>query len=139
MSEIPPATIIGLKDVDYERQFLQAWNSRQAEEVAPLNGDYEATLKRWRRLGVAMEAIEDAIDIAMHKENIDLSSKYRYMCGIVWNSIEASGVARKADGSYPAIYTQEQVDVMLNEEYGMGLDAGEFMCQMNHSEKKESA
>lgn len=86
-----------LQDRQWLENIRDYWEDRMPTS-ARMPADANATLTYWKKIGVGTATVLEAIDIAASKENIPYSSRYKYMCGIVWNVIRrASDEAMSGD------------------------------------------
>jgi hypothetical protein len=99
--------------------------------------DYETTIHRWHRLGVPMRMISLAIKSAMALRNPGSDfGRFRYMCGIVWNQIDDSGLDYSLTSETVKVYMHAEVDGgLVPDAYDYGWRAG-FESATKHEEGK---
>lgn len=68
---------------DYIEEFATAYTYQ------PLPDEWRNSIGRWFEMGVPIEILTDAADIACSKPEGQFrgSDRFRYMCGIVWNQV----------------------------------------------------
>lgn len=65
----------------YEDAWTESW------ELQYLPGNWRVTIGRWHDMGVPLELVADAAQIACRKSRGSLDATFRYFCGIVWNQV----------------------------------------------------
>lgn len=106
--------------MEYVDAFVEEWGG------VPVPGDWRATIGRWHRMGVPVEIVTEAAQIAMNNTTVYDRNRFSYMCGIVWNQVRTitEEVAQKAvlDGAW---MTGEALSNERIEAYETGYAAGD--------------
>lgn len=103
---------------EFLEEFEDSWNRwSRGDKRVPLPADYRPAIHRFARMGIPSELICRAIDIAMTKEGLSgLGVEFRYMCGVVWRTLDEADVAAGLTPESIAVYTQlEHEDAMVDE------------------------
>jgi hypothetical protein len=108
------------RDDEYLEEFEDAWNKWKYtgnQKTVPLPPDYKASLYRWSKMGVPIGLVERAIGIAMAKTGLrNEFPEFTYMAGIVWRTLDETGVPADMTEETVHIYTaMEFEDRMTNE------------------------
>ena len=118
------------RDDEYIEQFLEHWNHWVASDTNkhwPLPLDYRDSLRRWASMGVPMELLEYAVEVAMLKDGIN-SDRYRYMAGIVWRTLDKQETPYNLTEETAATWTAAEHEEDVTEErigaYLEGWDVG---------------
>lgn len=103
---------------EYIDTFLGEWG-------AHLPNDWRATIGRWHRMGVPIEIVTEAAEIAMDNTAVYDRNRFSYMCGVVWNQVRSvtEEVTQKAalDGAW---MTGEALTEERIEAYEEGYESG---------------
>lgn len=67
----------------YQNEFASA-----THPVLALPDDWRITLGRWHDMGVPLELVISAADVAMWAPGVANRNRFKYMCGIVWNRVQ---------------------------------------------------
>lgn len=67
----------------YEDDFVSA-----TEPILLLPADWRASIGRWHDMGVPLDLVIDAADVAMWASGVADRNRFKYMCGIVWNRVQ---------------------------------------------------
>lgn len=78
---------------DYLDEFEQKWKTwhyKGTSQCIPLPDDWRRSLDRWRRLGVPVAVLADAVDDAMGYRTYrgEDDQEFRFMAGIVWKYVD---------------------------------------------------
>lgn len=57
-------------------------------EVFPRPPDWRSTIWQFYGVGLPIEELEDAVEIACGHRNVPIDNAWRYMCGVVWRKVE---------------------------------------------------
>lgn len=69
--------------------FVQKWERyRVGGEPLAMPLDWTATFDRFNALHVPMDLLEHAIETAMVSTRVKHEDKFRYMCGVIWRTID---------------------------------------------------
>lgn len=78
---------------DYQDEFATIW---EYHTNMSMPRGWKSSVGRWHAMGVPMELLEYATEIAADRPNIAASGRWKYMCGIVWGRLsEATGQVLK--------------------------------------------
>jgi hypothetical protein len=92
----------------------------------PVPDDWARTIGRWFEMGVPVELVVEAAQIAYSKVGLAASGRFSYMCGIVWNQVravdEAAEAKRAVEGSF---MTAEDMEAESMYAWQRGCEAGE--------------
>lgn len=109
---------LGGKD-DYISDFLEAWPDKHA------TANWRGSIAEFWRMGVPIELVQDAIDIASSKPYVEPGApRFKYMCGVLWNQIETvSHAVREREALEGSWLTSTDIDQlgMSNFEWGKAL------------------
>ena len=112
---------------EYAEEFRSAWdNWTFAGKPAPLAIDWESTLHRWFRMGVPLRLVELAVPKAMalaYPKGAD--GRFKYLCGIVWNQIDETGVDYSLTADTVKVYTEFELGEEIAEAYRRGHEKGQ--------------
>lgn len=93
-------------------KFDGMWNKYKlvaTNEPLPLPIDYRATLRKWHQMGVPLELIEMAIEIAAGNEKLSGAKSYfSYTCGVVYRQLKTNSVSYTLTEPEVAVYTQAE-------------------------------
>jgi hypothetical protein len=73
--------------------FYRTWSEWDYESagkrylIGPLPAEWKDSIDAFYRAGLDQGDIDDAVDIAMHKDHIRAESLFKYFCGICWRMI----------------------------------------------------
>ena len=89
------------KRAAYVRRFEKAWDvwwwgPKDAREGIPKPPDWEPTIWQFYGLGLPVAELEDAIKIAAGNQMVNVDQVFRYMCGVLWNKVNAMQEGAKA-------------------------------------------
>jgi hypothetical protein len=108
------------RDDEYLEEFEDAWNKWKysgTEKTIPLPPDYKTSLYRWAKMGVPMGLVERAIGIAMVKKGLrNEFPEFTYMAGIVWRTLDETGVPADLTEATVHIYTAMELEDRLTNE-----------------------
>lgn len=77
------------RELQYIATFSEQWGSYEFDgKDVPLPPTWRATLRRFEKMGVPIVLVCYAIEIAMGKQDVSASETFRYMCGVVYRTIE---------------------------------------------------
>jgi hypothetical protein len=71
---------------EYRENFRQAW-SRWDDRLVLADPRWVVSVGRWHELGVPIEILIEAIDIAMSNTTVKPQAVFRYMAGVVWTYV----------------------------------------------------
>lgn len=74
----------------FDREFIDYWYQsaeQQGDKYAHPDDNWRSSLAKWHDIGIPQELVFHAVDLAFDKKAISQSSKYRYMCGVVWSML----------------------------------------------------
>lgn len=82
------------KRTAYVRRFVKAWQvwhygPKDDRKHLPRPSDWEATIWQFYALGLPVVELEDAVTIAAGNQMVDVDRVFRYMCGVLWNKVNA--------------------------------------------------
>lgn len=85
----------------YVRRFEKAWNvwhygPKDKREHLPKPSDWEPTIWQFYGLGLPIVELEDAVTIAAGNRMVEADRVFRYMCGVLWNKVNAMQEGAKA-------------------------------------------
>lgn len=85
----------------YVRRFEKAWDRwhygpKNDRKPLPKPGDWKATIWQFYGLGLPINELEDAVEIAGGNQMVDIDRVFRYMCGVIWNKVKAMQDGAKA-------------------------------------------
>jgi hypothetical protein len=82
----------------YVRRFLKTWDAWTWGKDRPFHkpSDWEASIWQFYGLGLPVVELEDAAKIALGNQMLDPDRAFRYMCGVVWNKVNAMQEGAKA-------------------------------------------
>ncbi len=85
----------------YVKRFEKAWDSWRWGPVddrrhLPKPADWLPTLWQFYGLGLPIVEVEDAVQIAAGNSMVDADRVFRYMCGVLWNKVNAMHEGAKA-------------------------------------------
>ena len=66
---------------DYVDQWVECWSHPTAPK------DWRNTISRWFEMGVPIEIVQDAAQIACTRTSVRDDGRFQYMCGIVWGQV----------------------------------------------------
>jgi HNH endonuclease len=101
-----------------------------ADSIAPwcsftLPDDWRITAGRWYRMGVPVEIPVYAAEIASAKFAYEHLDRFRYLCGIVWNTVSAvDGVTAEKAALAGRFMTEQQLEDYGIEYWNRGWDIG---------------
>ena len=130
-----------LEEADqYCEEFEDDWEGYTTNDgkTVPRPIDYETTIHRWYRIGVPSRLVSLAVKSAMALRNPgDDFGRFRYMCGIVWNQIDDSGIDYTLTNETVKVYTFAEVDGELipdahMEGWRSGYEAGRLREEIAH-------
>lgn len=89
------------KRAAYVRRFSKAWDAwrygpQDNRRTIPKPSDWEATIWQFYGLGLPIVEVEDAVTIAAGNRMLDADRVFRYMCGVLWNKVNAMQEGAKA-------------------------------------------
>lgn len=116
----------------YLDDFDSAWNKwtySGTNEAVARPADYKSSIYRFARMGVPIQLVERAIDIAMNKQGLrDRGGEFSYMAGVIWRSLDevdiAPGITEEAVHVYTALEVDDMVTNARIEGYEMGCKVG---------------
>jgi hypothetical protein len=80
--------------------FEAFWNGYTiAGKPVPKPLDWRDTVDRWMALSVPWVVLTEAIQVAMGKNNITHDARWKYMCGVVWRTIDKARTAIEAEAT----------------------------------------
>lgn len=82
------------KRAAYVRRFEKAWNvwrwgRPEDRKPIPRPSDWEPTIWQFYALGLPIWELEDAVKISASNQMVDVDRTFRYMCGVLWNKVNA--------------------------------------------------
>lgn len=82
------------KRAAYVRRFEKAWDAwrwgpKDDRKSLPKPADWEPTIWQFYGLGLPIYELEDAVKIAAGNQMVDVDRTFRYMCGVLWNKVNA--------------------------------------------------
>lgn len=82
------------KRAAYVRRFVKAWDAwhygpADDRKRIPRPGDWEPTIWQFYGTGLPIWELEDAVKIACGNRMVDVDRTFRYMCGVLWNKVNA--------------------------------------------------
>lgn len=82
------------KRAAYVRRFEKAWDvwhwgPKDDRQGLPKPADWEPTIWQFYGLGLPIHELEDAVKIAAGNQMVDVDRVFRYMCGVLWNKVNA--------------------------------------------------
>lgn len=85
----------------YVRRFEKAWNAwtwgpSDDRKPLPKPSDWLPTIWQFYGLGLPITELEDAVTIAGSNRMVDVDRTFRYMCGVLWNKVNAMQEGAKA-------------------------------------------
>lgn len=116
-------------EAEYLEEFEDAWNvwgyGEGAErKTVPLPLEYKAGLRRWHVMGVPVELLTYAIDIAMRTTKVQNRDKFRYMAGVVWRTLENEEATYPLTPESALMYTSSEAERFAALEWSSGFNAG---------------
>jgi hypothetical protein len=79
-------TAVDIKALNKVRKaFLAAWGPGHKSD---LPSDYISTIEQWVKLGVPIEVMTYAAEVASGKTGLRYGDRFRYACGIVWRKVD---------------------------------------------------
>lgn len=111
---------------EYIEEFLDLWNAWkgvESKQAVPLPSDYKDSLRRWCAMGVPIDLLEYAIEVAMTKKGLQ-SDEYRYMAGVIWRTLDEQETPYNLTAENAAVYTQMEADEKRIEAYEQGWRVG---------------
>jgi len=110
----------------YRDDFREHWDRyTNSSGPLPLPRGWISTVDYWMGLRVPISVLENAIDIAMDKDQVRNDARFRYMCGIVWRTLDK---AREQAGPVVDDEGDDEEDELSNAlaaQYQQGRDTGE--------------
>ena len=95
---------------DYVATFADEWDTFRSgfngKYEVPKPGNWSQSIEQFYRAGLPIEALIDAVHLAMGNSKVGQDRVWRYMCGICWNRI------REIQGRALEILAAEDVDRM---------------------------
>ena len=83
-------------------EYVDEW--RESWDRVGLPRDWRNTINRWFEMGVPIELIQDAAEIACTRTTVRDDGRFSYMCGIVWSQVkmvdELAEAYRHVEGSF---------------------------------------
>lgn len=112
---------------DYVVEFEDNWNAytyTATGKHAALPDDYELSLHRWFNMGIPSRLVSMAIKRAMTVSNKrGATPEFSYLCGIIWNQINAQEIDYSVNEKSAAVYTKLEADEIRVEGYEAGFEA----------------
>lgn len=113
---------------DFSYEFEELWNSYKVTatgEGIPLDRIWRKSIMQWWKAGVPIEALRDAVAIAMERRGVELEDRFRYFAGVMWRLMdEYELIAGHRGVEEPIVFTEaEAVDDRI-EAYEKGIEAG---------------
>lgn len=113
---------------DFACEFEQSWNQYKitsTDEAIPLDQLWRKSIMQWWKAGVPIEALTDAIGIAMARKNVNREDRFRYFAGVMWRLMdEYELIAGERGVEDPIVFTEsEAVDDRIDA-YEKGVDWG---------------
>lgn len=103
---------------EYIGAFEELWNSwTRAGKHIPRPTHWKQSIRRWHRIGVPIDLVEDAIEIAMKKDLTRASScgEFQYMAGVIWRTLDELGSVETVTPETVHVYTEaEKVDLVCD-------------------------
>jgi hypothetical protein len=117
---------------EYQQSFVDYWY-----QVADDSGcafsypekNWERTLEKWFAIGVPNKILHDAVDKAF-RSKASQSEKYRYMCGIIWRTLDELQEDVLRDVQQPDGKHCGHCDVCLDAEHHEGEDCQFYSGEM---------
>jgi ferredoxin len=79
-------TAVDIKALNKVRKaFLAAWGPGHKSD---LPSDYISTIEQWVKVGVPIEVMTYAAEVASGKTGLRYGDRFRYACGIVWRKVD---------------------------------------------------
>lgn len=81
------------KELEYRDRFIEAWEEwtfgpQHNRQPIPIPGGWSDSLDTFYRYGLPIDAVLDAVRIAMSKDNVVPNETWKYFCGICWKRLE---------------------------------------------------
>lgn len=103
--------------------YIETWRDAWTRPCLP--PEWRNTIGRWFEMGVPVELLIDAAEIACAKTAINNDGRFPYMCGIVWGQVHAvdtvAEMHRHLDGSF---MSEDALSEMRIDAYQTGRQAG---------------
>lgn len=116
-------------EAEYVFAFEEAWNvwgyddPRGARVNMPLPAEYRESIRRFRRMGVPSALIEYAIEIAMVAKGVTRPDVFRYMCGVIYRTIENQDATYPLSSETAKVYTEAEADEQRTDGWRAGYQA----------------
>jgi hypothetical protein len=78
------------------KAFLTAWGPGHKSDLPT---DYISTIEQWVKLGVPIEVMTYAAEVASGKSGLRYGDRFRYACGIVWRKVDDARDKAAPEGS----------------------------------------
>ena len=111
---------------DYAESFREVWQGWTfAGQTVPLAIDWESTLHRWYRMGIPLRLVQLAVPKAMALAFPNgADGRFKYLCGIVWNQVDESGIDYSLTDATVKVYTEYESGEQVAEAYRVGSEKG---------------
>lgn len=114
---------------EYIEEFESTWSGwrrTRTGEGIPRPDHWRQSVRRWHRIGVPLELIEDAIERAMKKrlDGRTQHDEFRYMAGIIWRTIDDIGSVETVTPETVKTYTPHEAEEREIDAWRMGWDSG---------------
>lgn len=100
------------KENECIEQFEDLWKGWQVASTGksiPRPDDYKDALRKWCHMGVPLDLIEYAIEVAMSKRGLTSDhGEFRYMAGVVWRTLDNEEAPYELTEEKVAVYTQSE-------------------------------
>lgn len=81
----------------HRNEFEHLWNGYGVSgQPLPMPTDWRSTIDQWIALNVPHVVLVEAVQVAMGKKNIAHEARWKYMCGVVWRTIDKAQLHAEA-------------------------------------------
>jgi len=114
---------------EYLGAFADVWSgwgigSGEERTLVPLPLDHRNALRRWHSMGVPVELVTYAVDVAMRATTVETDNKFRYAAGVVWRTLEAEDATYPLTPETAKAFTEIEVDELTQDAFTRGWNSG---------------
>lgn len=113
---------------EFADEFEDLWDRytvKPDDDQVPLDRLWRKSVLQWWKAGLPIEALGDAIDIAMARKGVDHKDRFRYFAGVMWRIMDDYELMAEHRGvEDPIVFTDSEALDDRIEAYEKGVKAG---------------